>query len=421
METVMERIILHSDLNNFFASVEAVKDPTLRGKAFAVAGDPDKRHGIILAKSQLAKKYGIRTGEPIWQAKQKCPSLLVVKPDMKAYHYYSKLVQNIYRQYTDEIEPFGIDESWLDVTGSTRLFGCGPKIAYELRRRIREELGMTVSVGVSYNKIFAKLGSDLKKPDATTIISKENFKSIVHPLPVSDLLFVGPSTREKLHQYGICTIGQLSSTDPQFLKSILGKTGVMLHQYAIGSDAAASLLSDAPPVKSVSNSVTTPDDLCTLEEIRIQLMMLAEHVASRMRMHALSGTLVTIYIRDNRFRSFSRQRPLTVPSNNAMEIANTAFSLFKENYDLSTPVRCIGLGVARLQTDTGDIQLTLWDPNQKRLQNQCLDQTIDRLRNRYGFNCVVRAGCLHHQLKNYTISNEPGPPSSLCTLPGCRI
>ena len=191
----MERIILHSDLNNFFASVEAVKNPLLRGKCFAVAGDPEKRHGIVLAKSQEAKNLGIRTGDTIWEARQKCKDLILVKPDMSAYHHYSRLVHEIYRQYTDKIEPFGIDEAWLDVTGSTRLFGCGAKIAYEIRKKIKEELGMTVSIGVSYNKIFAKLGSDLNKPDATTIISKDNFKSIVHPLPVSDLLFVGRSTR----------------------------------------------------------------------------------------------------------------------------------------------------------------------------------------------------------------------------------
>ncbi len=420
-EVSMERVILHSDLNNFFASVEAVKNPTLRGKAFAVAGDPDKRHGIILAKSQQAKKYGIATGETIWQAKQKCPSLLVVKPDMKAYHHYSKLVQGIYQRYTDQIEPFGIDESWLDVTGSTRLFGCGPKIAYEIRRQVREELGMTVSIGVSYNKIFAKLGSDLNKPDATTVISKENFKRIVHPLPVSDLLFVGRSTREKLHQYGIYTIGQLATAEPSFLKNLLGKMGVMLHQYAIGAEGASALLTESQPVKSVSNSVTTPRDLQSFEEVRIQLLMLAEHVASRLREQALQGTLITLYVRDNRFNSISRQRPLALPTSNAMEIAQAAIALFQEHYDLSNPVRCIGLGVSKLQPDDGNTQLTLWDTDQKRLEDQCLDHTVDDLRNRYGFNCIVRAGCLHRQLKNYTISNEPGVPSSLCTLPGCHI
>ncbi len=417
----MERIILHSDLNNFFASVEAAKNPALRGKAFAVAGDPEKRHGIILAKSQLAKQAGVQTGETIWSAKQKCPSLLTVKPDMKSYHQFSELVQKIYRQYTDEIEPFGIDESWLDVTGSTRLFGCGPKIAYEIRKQVREQLGMTVSIGVSYNKIFAKLGSDLNKPDATTIISKENFQAVVYPLPVSALLFIGRSTAEKLNQYGIYTVGDLAAADPAFLKKLLGKNGVMLHQYAIGSDYAAQHLSEPAPIKSVSNSVTTPYDLKTPEEIWVQLLMLAEHVTARMRMQSLCGSLVMLYVRDNQFGSISRQLPLSIPSNNVMEIANTAFSLFQEHYDFSKPVRCIGLGVSKLTSDNGTLQMTLWDPRQKRFEEQNLSRAIDQLRGRYGFNCIVRAGCLHQQLKNYTISSEPGPPASLCTLPGCHI
>ena len=417
----MERVILHSDLNNFFASVEAVKNPSLKNKIFAVAGDPAKRHGIILAKNQAAKRYGIQTGETIWQARQKCPSLIVVKPDMQAYHRYSKLVHNIYRQYTDSIEPFGIDEAWLDVTGSTRLFGCGAKIAFEIRRRVREELGMTVSIGVSYNKVFAKLGSDLKKPDATTVISKENFKSIVHPLPVGDLLFVGRSTKEKLYHHGIFTIGQLAQTDPIFLRRLLGKMGIMLHQYAIGAEGASAILTETAPIKSVSNSVTTDHDITTKDEIHIQMMMLAEHVASRLRIRGLEGTLITLFVRDNCFGSITRQRPLAIPTNNATEILNAAYSLFCDSYDLSKPIRCIGLGVAKLQQDDGNLQLTLWDPDQNRVRNQSLDQAVDRLRAHYGFNCVVRAGCLYHQLKNYTLSDEPGAPSSLCTLPGCHI
>ena len=197
--------------------------------------------------------------------------------------------------------------------------------------------------------------------------------------------------------------------------------GTMLHQYAIGAEAASSLLTETQPLKSISNSVTTPQDLHCFEEVRIQLLMLAEHVASRLRMQNLQGTLITLYVRDSRFNSISRQRPLNVPTSNAMEIAKTAISLFQEYYDITRPVRCIGLGVAKLQPDDGNIQLTLWDLNQKRLEDQSLDHAVDNLRNRYGFNCIVRAGCLHRQLKNYTISNEPGVPSSLCTLPGCHI
>ena len=415
----MERIILHSDLNNFFASVEAVKNPLLRGKAFAVAGDPEKRHGIILAKNQIAKKYGVCTGETIWSALQKCPSLFVVKPDMKAYHDYSERVREIYRQFTDEIEPFGIDEAWLDITGSTRLFGCGPKIAYEIRRRVREELGMTVSIGVSFNKIFAKLGSDLKKPDATTVISRENFKEIVYPLPVSNLLFVGRSTREKLHQYGINTIGQLAKADPSFLKNLLGKTGSALHQYATGAESDSALLSEAQEIKSVGNSVTLPQDIADPGEIWIQLLMLADHVAYRLRKRGLCGSLITLFVRDNKFHSISRQRPVCVATSSAMEIAHTAFSLFQDHYDLSNPVRCIGVSVAKLQPNDGNFQLCLWDSHENRILEEQLDQAIDHLRSRYGGSCVVRAGYMHQKLKNYTISGDPGSPS-LCTLPGCH-
>lgn len=414
----MEHIILHSDLNNFFASVEAVKNPALRNKTFAVAGDPNKRHGIILAKNQAAKIMGVSTGEPIWQAKQKCPSLILVPPDMASYRRYSEMVHEIYRQFTDEIIPFGIDECWLDVTGSTKLFGCGPKIAYEIRRRVREELGLTVSIGVSYNKIFAKLGSDLKKPDATTVISKENYERIVHPLPVSSLLFVGASTREKLAQYGIYTIGHLAHTDPAFLMKVFGKIGLDLYRRANGIETE-STFATAQPEKSISNSVTTARDLTTLEEIKVQIMMIAEHVASRLRNRRLAGSLISISVRDNRLRSITRQRALPICTNNAMEIVNTALSLFEEHYDLTVPVRSIGVGVAKLQPDDGNLQLTLWDTEQKRLRNQNLDQAVDGLRERYGFDCITRAGYLYRHIKNYTLY-DPENPTPFCTLPTCH-
>lgn len=414
----MEHIILHSDLNNFFASVEAVKNPNLQDKIFAVAGDPNKRHGIILAKNHAAKKYGVSTGEPIWQAKQKCPSLLLVPPDMAAYRYYSELVHEIYRQFTDEIIPFGIDECWLDVTGSTRLFGCGPKIAYEIRRKVREELGLTVSIGVSYNKIFAKLGSDLKKPDATTVISKENYEKVVHPLPVSSLLFVGAATREKLSHYGICTIGQLAHTDPSFLIRIFGKIGLDLYQRANGIETENTFATDQQE-KSISNSVTTAYDLTTIEEIKLQLMLIAEHVASRLRKRHLAGSLITISIRNNRLSSINRQRGLSICTNNAVEILDTALSLFKDNYDLTVPVRSIGIGVGKLQPDNGNLQMTLLDTEQRRLRNQNLDLTVDELRDRYGFECVTRAGCLNQHIKNYTLY-DPENPTPFCTLPTCH-
>ncbi len=414
----MERVILHSDLNNFFASVEAAENPALRGKTFAVAGDPNKRHGIILAKNQAAKQCGVSTGEPIWQAKQKCPSLLLVPPHMASYQHYSQLVQSIYRRYTDEIIPFGIDECWLDVTASTKLFGCGARIAYEIRRQVREELGLTVSVGVSFNKIFAKLGSDFKKPDATTVISKENYRSLIFPLPVSALLFVGRSTREKLAHYGINTIGQLADTDPEFLVRIFGKIGLDLYRHANGIDTEDPFL-EPQPEKSVSNSVTTPYDLTTPEEIRLQLMLIAEHVAARLRKKQLAGDLITLSVRNNQLRTITRQRRISVCTNHAMEILETALALFEENYDLKVPVRSIGIGVGRLQHDDGNLQLTIWDTRRKRLRNQNLDLAVDHLRDRYGFDCVTRAGCLNRHIKNYTLY-DPQNPTPFCTLPTCH-
>ena len=337
---------------------------------------------------------------------------------MAAYRYYSELVHEIYRQFTDEIIPFGIDECWLDVTGSTRLFGCGPKIAYEIRRKVREELGLTVSIGVSYNKIFAKLGSDLKKPDATTVISKENYEKVVHPLPVSSLLFVGAATREKLSHYGICTIGQLAHTDPSFLIRIFGKIGLDLYQRANGIETENTFATDQQE-KSISNSVTTAYDLTTIEEIKLQLMLIAEHVASRLRKRHLAGSLITISIRNNRLSSINRQRGLSICTNNAVEILDTALSLFKDNYDLTVPVRSIGIGVGKLQPDNGNLQMTLLDTEQRRLRNQNLDLTVDELRDRYGFECVTRAGCLNQHIKNYTLY-DPENPTPFCTLPTCH-
>ncbi len=417
----MEHIILHSDLNNFFASVEAVKNPFLRGKSFAVAGDPHKRHGIILAKSQEAKKHGVSTGEPIWQAKQKCPQLLLVPPDMVAYHRYSELVHRIYRQYTDEIESFGIDEAWLDVTHSQRLFGNGVAIAETIKQHIKNELGLTVSIGVSFNKIFAKLGSDLKKPDAVTLISRENFKQTVYPLPISDLLFVGRSTKEKLARYGIYTIGHLSAADPLFLKKLLGINGILLHEYALGNCSDPGIFIQTPPVKSVGNSVTPPQDLCSYSEVWIQLLMLAEYIGARMRKKGFSGSVITVYIRNNKLISITRQRQLPLPTNTAMEIAKVAFSLFCENYDLSVPIRSIGISVGKLQIDNGHIQLSFLDQGHQRVREQQLNAAMDHLRTHYGFNCVTRARCLRKRLKNYTVTNDPSVPDTLCTLPGCHI
>ena len=258
----MERTILHCDCNGFFASVECVHRPELKEVPMAVCGDPENRHGIILAKNELAKQYGVTTAETIWQAKRKCPQLVLVAPHHDEYAHYSRLVNEIYQQYTDRVEPFGIDESWLDVTGCEELFGDGVTIAETLRRRVREEIGLTISVGVSFNKIFAKLGSDYKKPDATTVITRENFRQIVWPLPVGSLLYVGRAAQESLRRIGVTTIGELAQAEQKNLQLALGKLGEQLWVYANGMDESPVHRTDEKrEVKSVGNGMTFPDYL----------------------------------------------------------------------------------------------------------------------------------------------------------------
>ena len=280
----MKRTILHSDMNNCYASIELLHHPELRGKPLAVGGDPEARHGIVLAKDQLAKKAGVKTGMALWQAKQVCPDIVFVPPRMDLYLRFSRLAHEIYGDYTDRQEAFGIDESWLDVTESCSLKGSGEKIAEEISRRIKKELGITVSIGVSWNKIFAKLGSDYKKPDAITVINQENYKNIVWPLPVEDLLFVGRATKKKLNKLGIYTIGALAETDSDILKIHLGKVGMILSYFANGNDNTPVCHQDEnAPIKSIGNSTTTPRDLTTETDVSIIVWLLAESVSARLR------------------------------------------------------------------------------------------------------------------------------------------
>ena len=231
----MDRVILHSDINSCYASVERLYKPELEGKPFAVCGSQEMRHGIVLAKDETAKHAGVKTGMAIWQARQLCPEIEVVEPHFERYAKYSAMVREIYAEYTDLCEPFGIDESWLDITNC---LACPDpvKTADEIRRRVREETGLTVSVGVSWNKVLAKLGSDYKKPDAVTVIDREHFKSMVWGLPASDMLMVGRSTRRELARMGIQTIGEIACTDPELLRARFGKGGISLWRYANGMD-----------------------------------------------------------------------------------------------------------------------------------------------------------------------------------------
>lgn len=388
----MGRHILHVDMNAFYASVECQRRPELRQKPVAVCGNPEARHGIVLTANYIAKPRGVKTGMAIWQAKQVCPDLLVLPADMGEYIRFSKMAREIYEKYTDQIEPFGLDESWLDVTGSVGLFGSAMSIAEEISERIKFELGITASIGVSDNKITAKLGSDYKKPDAITCIERDNYKEIVYPLPASDLLYVGPATERKLRGVGIYTIGQLAEASPEFLEYELGKMGLVLHTFANGLDISPVQRSDhIRAIKSVGNSATTPRDLVNDDDVRLMLYLLAESVACRMRELASKCTVVEVIVRDKELHWYSRQRKLAVPTCSSAEIAEVAFDLFRRSYSWTAPIRSIGVRGADLVDVTIGIQTSLFDNDRRRSAWEQIDVTVDRLRQRYGYMSVRRA------------------------------
>jgi DNA polymerase-4 len=390
------RTILHVDLNNFYASVECLYRPELRNVPVAVAGNPANRHGIILAKNMLAKKLGVRTGEALWEAQGKAPGLVTVPPDFTRYLRFSRLARRIYYDYTDQVEPFGIDECWLDVTGSLHLFGSGEEIANAIRVRIREELGVTVSIGVSFNKIFAKLGSDLKKPDATTLITSENFRETVWPLPVEDLLYVGRSTARKLHNFGLATIGSLARADVEFLTKTLGKWGEVLWLFANGLDSSpVRRIEERAAVKSIGNGTTCPRDLLDNEDARLVFTVLSESVAARLRDYGLKCTGVQIYLRDNRLYSCTRQARLRAPSYLSTVILDKAMEIFTASYAWQRPLRSIGVRALDLVTEKDHLQLSLFEEfEQHEEQREALEHTIDAIRGRFGHGSLLRASCL---------------------------
>ena len=388
----MTRHILHVDQNCFYASVEMQRHPELRDKPLAVCGSQEERHGIVLTANYLAKRYGVKTGMAIWQARQRCPDLVILPPDMDEYIRFSRMAREIYEDYTDQIEPFGLDESWLDVTGSVGLFGDPMTIAREISGRIKFELGITASIGLSNNKITAKLGSDYKKPDAITRIEADNYKEIAYPLPVEDLLYVGPATSRKLRGIGISTIGRLAECPVDILVRRLGKMGAVLHAFANGQDVSPVQRSDhIPNIKSVGNSATTPRDLETEADVKLMLYLLAESVCSRMRELASRCTVVEIYVRDTQLNSIVRQRKLQAPSCSSQELAETGLDIFRHNYRWDRPVRSIGLRGAGLVEDLGTMQLSLYAEDQKRDKWERIDAAVDHLRQRYGYMSVRRA------------------------------
>ncbi|MDR1538490.1 MAG: DNA polymerase IV [Clostridiales bacterium] len=381
----MEKTILHSDLNSFYASVECLYNPRIRDKPVAVCGDPAARHGIVLTKNQIAKKCGVRTGQAIWQAKQACPQLVVVKPNYERYLQYSNLAREIYFDYTDRVENFGIDEAWLDVTGSSTLFGSGEEIANAIRKRIFSELGVTVSIGVSFCKVFAKLGSDYKKPDAVTVFSKENYKEKIWPISVSELLYVGRATAPKLAKCGIYTIGQLAEFDVNLIYGLLGKVGVLLHQYANGLDYSDVAANDAQGViKSVGNSATTHRDLTDEDDVWITLTMLSESVAARLRENGLKCKTVQIYLRDKFLISCERQAKLPAPSFLSTEIAGLAMEIFRTKYRFIEPLRSIGVRACDLVSENCAVQMSLLYDYHRQRKMENLEKAIDGIRSRHG-------------------------------------
>ena len=390
----MDRVILHCDLNCFFASVELLSHPGLRCVPVAVCGDPSSRHGIILAKNEPAKKFGVKTAETIWQARKKCPDLVLLKPHHDLYRIYSQKVNAIYDEYTDLVEPFGIDESWLDVTGSLHLFGGDARaLADELRRRIREELGLTLSVGVSFNKVFAKLGSDYKKPDATTVISPENWRDIIWPLPVGDLLFVGGAAQKILHQYGIRTIGELAQCERSMLETLMGKMGSQLYEYANGLDReSVRSRAEAEPVKSVGNGTTFPKNLTTREQAHGGIALLADSVATRLRREGLYAGGLQVTVRDREFHDRSRQRRLDSPTHLIRDITEAATELLEELWAPPSPIRALTVTAIYLAAEGAAYEqedlFTISEAPQKEKQEK-LEAAMDRIRGKYGSGAIV--------------------------------
>ncbi len=389
-----ERVILHCDLNSFFASVELLDKPTLRDVPVAVCGDPKSRHGIILAKNEPAKKMGVKTAETLWQAQKKCPALVLLPPHHRLYEEYSRRVNEIYDRFTDLVEPFGIDESWLDVTGSLHLFGGdGKALADRIRATIREETGLTVSVGVSFNKVFAKLGSDMKKPDATTVIPVEGWQSMVWPLPLGDMLFAGRTATETLRKYGVETVGQLAACDPALPEQLLGKMGLQLWQYANGMDKSpVKPRHAAEPVKSVGNGTTFPQNLVRWEQLRAGLLPLCDSVATRLRQQGLYAGGVSLSIKDASFKTVSRQIRLDAPTHLMRDIHRTAMQLAGQLWKPPTPVRAMTV-TALYVTEDGDAfrQLDLLGgAAQERSQRQeKLEGTMDAIRRKYGRGAIA--------------------------------
>ena len=410
----MKRIILHCDLNNFYASVECVKNPQLKGKCVAVCGSEDDRHGIVLAKSQPAKMLGVKTGDTIIEARRKCGSLIVVRPDFDTYYDYSEKVKSIYSRYTDLIEPFGMDECWLDISGIENLSGDGFQIAEEIRNSVREETGLTISVGVSFNKVFAKLGSDMKKPDATTVISKENYKDKVWCLNANEMIFVGRRTFKTLQKYGIITIGDVARTQPDFLKKILGKNGFDLWAYANGLDFSPVSHIDSKPIpQSISRGITCMESLLSVYEAERVVAELSARVSKNLRRERLLATGVQLAIKEDNLTVQQYSDNLEFPTHNAKEIYEIAQKLLFQKHIWKRNIRALTVRTYNLVKEENYQQLHIdFDINTH--EKVCVvDNTLNGIRKKLG-NDKIFNGCRLYGTKMPTGKSEHSslPPAS---------
>lgn len=390
----MENGILHVDMNNFYASVETLYHPEYKNVPMAVAGDRESRHGIILAKNMLAKQAGVKTAEAIWQARKKCPDLVLAPPHHDRYAYFSKRAKEIYYRYTDRIESFGLDECWLDVYGSERLFGDGERIANLIREDVKRELGLTVSVGVSFNKVFAKLGSDYKKPDAVTVFDRDKMESVIWKLPCETLLFVGPRTEKTLKKYGIRTIGDIARMELSAMRSMLGKAGETLWLYATGEDHSPVAPADSrEEAKSIGNSTTLPHDVTDEGEIREALLSLAESVAASLRAEGVKAGEVQLTVKNSEFEEFQRQCRIEPPVCDSRSLYRAALNLYRRE-NRRWAVRLLGIRAGKL-TGSGEVQTSLFDDTGGRERLERLETTVDFVRERFGRESVSRALTIH--------------------------
>ena len=386
------RDILHCDLNNFYASVECRDDPSLRGKPVAVCGSVEARAGIVLAKNYEARAYDIKTGDTVWEAQRKCPSLVIVPPHMHKYSEISRQVREIYQRFTDMVEPFGLDECWLDVTGSHFLFGSSEEIANLIRETVKRETGLTISVGVSFTKVLAKLGSDMKKPDAVTVLSPENFRQKIYPLAVNEIIGVGPATHEKLKKIGVFTLGDLATVNQDVLARRIGKAGLDLWRAVNGcDDAIVHEQGYRREVKSVGNSTTLPRDLFSNDEVWQVMLALAEQVTRKLRQEGLcaGGVCVSVKTNDLAYREY--QTRLDFPMRSGLSFARAGFELFRQKFDWQLPVRAVGIRAINLLPESESKQISFFCDNERIIKEEKLSEVADALAKRYSVNTVFAA------------------------------